>query len=287
MQKIIENEDGRSEMTVSTVKSVEWGKKCLNLWKNFGYFGNEFCLIFFEKANLPENSVFYVNQAYQSMKDGKKVCYTDVYILAQIMLLSQQSKDIESYEPKENEVKILRARYKPIGSEFLGTENCIALITVRNDAQEQFFDYGYTKENATVLYSTRKLKIPNSFKTTIFGQHRMQYERGAFDGEKHSNIYFYLPSTVDRNEKINKYLSSVNLKPFAVNLDDIAEGFNPADPNFNRSAVVEFMKKVAPQSSQKLKRNENAFLSTVSHDNEKLLWPGGKRTQNDKLVLTY
>ena len=29
----------------------------------------------------------------------------------------------------------------------------------------------------------------------------MQYEGGAFDEQKSSNIYFYLPSTRDRNEK--------------------------------------------------------------------------------------
>ena len=142
----------------------------------------------------------------------------------------------------------------------MGIENCLALITIRNDPQEQFFNYGYNKENDKVLYSTRKLKIPNSVKTTIFGQHRMQYEGGVFDGEKHSNIYFYLPSTVDRNEKINKYLHSVHLKPFAVNPADIAQGFNPTDPNLKRSAVVEYMKRVVLQNSQNLKRNADAFF---------------------------
>ena len=29
----------------------------------------------------------------------------------------------------------------------------------------------------------------------------MQYEGGTFRGEKYSNLYFYLPSIVDRNEK--------------------------------------------------------------------------------------
>ena len=46
------------------------------------------------------------------------------------------------------------------------------------------------------------------------------------------------------------------------------------------------MKKVAEQSSQNLKRNADAFLSSINHDNEKLLWPGGKRIQPDKFVLT-
>ena len=141
MKKVIENRDERSEMLVSTVKGEEEGKqKCINLWQDFGYFGTESCDFSIEKANLPENSVFYVNQGYRSMKDGKKVYYIDVFILAQIMPLAHQPKDIESYEPKDNEVKILRTRYDPISGEFLGIENWLALITVRNDPQEQFLD---------------------------------------------------------------------------------------------------------------------------------------------------
>ena len=139
MKNVVENGDDRPEMTVSTVKDQDRIKKSLNLWKRLGYFGIETCDFSIEKANLPENSVFYINQSFQSWKGDKKVYYTDVFILAQIMPLSHQPKDIESYEPKEDEVRILRASYDSISGEFLGTENCIALITVRNDPQEQFF----------------------------------------------------------------------------------------------------------------------------------------------------
>ena len=97
MKKVIQNGDDRSEMTVSTVKDQDRIKKCLNLWEKFGYFGTETCDFSIEKANLPENSVFYINQACQSWKDDKKVYYTDVFILAQIMPLAHQPKDIENY----------------------------------------------------------------------------------------------------------------------------------------------------------------------------------------------
>ena len=132
--------------------------------------------------------------------------------------------------------------------------------------------------------------MPNSFKMTIFGQHRMhrmQDEGGAFNTQDFSQIYFYLPSTVDRNEKINKYMTSVNLKPFAINHTEFGDQFNPADLDFDRSVMVELMKKVALQSSQNLKRNADVFLSTVTHDNDKLLWSGGKGTQNEKYALMY
>ena len=92
------------------------------------------------------------------------------------MPLAQQPKDIESNVPRENEVNILRPRYNIITDEFLGIEYCIALITVRNDVDEQLFYYVYNKDNSKLMFSTKKLKIPSSFKSTIFGQHRMRYE---------------------------------------------------------------------------------------------------------------
>ena len=100
-------------MTVSTVNGEEKVKKSINLWENFGYFGTESCHFSIKKANLPENTVFYINQAYQSFKDGEKVYYIDVFIIAQMMPLAHQPKDIESYELKEDEVKIFKGEVRP------------------------------------------------------------------------------------------------------------------------------------------------------------------------------
>ena len=236
---------------------------------------------------MPENTLFYVNQGYQSYKDNKKVYYNDIFIIAQIMPLAHQPKDIKSYVLNDDEVKILRSRYDPVSGEFLGIEYCIAVITVRNDPEEQFFDYGYSKDNSKTLYSTRKVKIPSSFKSTVFGIYKNKYEGGAFSDELSSKIFFYLPSTVDRNEKIMKHLTSVYLKPFKVNHEAIGENFDPASNDFVRESVISYMKKVAEQSSQNLKRNADAFLSTFKHDNEKLLWLGGKRTKSQKFAVTY
>ena len=42
------------------------------------------------------------------------------------MPLTHQPKDIESYELKENKVKILRAKYDVVSGEFFGIEYCVA-----------------------------------------------------------------------------------------------------------------------------------------------------------------
>ena len=260
MTKIFESGNDRTEMTLSTnATTQEKPIKCINMWKNYGFFGAESCDFSIEKANMPENTLFYINQGYQSYKDAKKVYYNDVYTIAQIMPLALQPKDIESYELKDNEVKILRARYDPISGEFLGIEYCVGFITVKNNVDEQFFDYRYNKDNSKLLYSTKKLKIPSCFKATVFGQHKMQYEGGAFSEENFSQIFFYLPSTVDRSEKINKYLTSVHLKPFHVHISDLGENLNPP-LNFGRSAVVSYMRKVAEELTKPEKKCRRIFI---------------------------
>ena len=152
MTKIIESGIDRTEMTLSTNSTEEKPVKCINMWKKHGFFGTESCDFDIEKANMPENTILYVNQGYQSYKDGYIVYYNDLYIIVQIMPLAQQPKDIESYQLKDDEVKILRAQYDPISGEFLGIEYFVGLIIVKNDADEQCFDYGYNKDNWKLLY---------------------------------------------------------------------------------------------------------------------------------------
>ena len=176
-----------------------------------GFFNLQLCIFSLEKPNLPENTIFYINQGYLSYKDNKKVYYNDVFIIGQITPLQNQPENIDEYVPEENEVKIWRPKNDAKTGIFLGIEYCLAYLTVRNDLYEQFFDYGYSKENSKILYSTHKMKILSSFSTTLFSRHRIQYESGAFGETDISNIFFFFSSTVDRLEEINKYLGSVNL----------------------------------------------------------------------------
>ena len=273
-------------MSISTKKEDKKKPTAITIWTYDGFFQGECSNFNLEIANLPENTLFYVNEGYISYKDGKKCYYNDIYIVAQIMPLAHQPKDIESYECKDDKVKILRALHDPENGKFLGIEYCVALITVREDLDEQFFDYGYVKSDSKTLYLTVKNKIPSSFKATCFGFLKNRFEAGALSEQDYSKVFFYLPSTVDRCEEINKYMASVFLRPFIVNVKDLGDDFNPA-VSFDRAAVVSYMKKVAEQSSQNLKRNADAFLSKIKHDNETLIWPSGKRMVSDKFALTY
>ena len=61
---------GKTEMKISTDNESE--KKKSNLWENFGYFDSVPVTFSIEKANLPENTLFYLNQGYQTYKYDKK-----------------------------------------------------------------------------------------------------------------------------------------------------------------------------------------------------------------------
>ena len=52
-------------------------------------------------------------------------------------------------------------------------------------------------------------------------------------------------------------------------------------------SVLNVLKKIVDYSPQKLKKNADAYLATVLHNNDTLLWPGGKRTQSNKFALSY
>ena len=82
LKKVYENGDNRTEMSLSTTKKDEKKTNSVTMWANNGFFADECCDFSLEKANLPENTLFYMNQGYQSYKDGKKCYYNDIYIVA-------------------------------------------------------------------------------------------------------------------------------------------------------------------------------------------------------------
>ena len=97
---------------------------------------------------------------------------------------------------------------------------------------EPFFDYGYSKENSKVLYSNHKMRIPNSFSATIFNRHQIHIESLTLNFQGH----FFLPSTTDQIEDINRYINSVNLVPTDINQNKFeAEGrnFDPSKLDFD------------------------------------------------------
>ena len=96
----------RTEMSLLTNNS-EKTPKSVSMWKDFGFFGSEICEFNIEKINMPKNTLFYANQRYQSYKDNKKVYYSDIFIIAQIMPLAHQLKTSKVTILKMTKLKFL------------------------------------------------------------------------------------------------------------------------------------------------------------------------------------
>ena len=50
-----------------------------------------------EKANMPEMTALYVNQAYLSYKDNKKIYYYEFFIIGQVTLRLDPPEDLKNY----------------------------------------------------------------------------------------------------------------------------------------------------------------------------------------------
>ena len=162
-----------------------------DLWSKEGFFRSQDCDFSLEKGNVPKMTIFYLNQAYLSYKDNKKVYYTDVYIIGQVVSLLNPPEDLKNYQLKSDKTKLIKPKYDPVSGQVLGLSKSLGYLTVRGDEQEHFFDYGFNKENSKILYSTHKMKIPNSFSMTIFNRHRIRYESGAFSETDFCNVFFF------------------------------------------------------------------------------------------------
>ena len=191
----------KSQLLLS-FKDDDPSKGSENIWPQFGFFGEKRLDLTILKANFPELTLCYINQAHVSVvKGGEKALYCDI-ILGQIMPLANIDPliNINTYEPEDNEAVIYVPMYNTETGLYYGLSKELGLITLRGDAEERFFSYGFNKEKSALLYCTMKTALPTTFTVTCFQKHKQllldQNELGA----KQSDIFFFLPATFDRKE---------------------------------------------------------------------------------------
>ena len=94
--------------TTLTAKKASFKRNTTDVWKNYRYFNQQACGFSVEKTNLPEMRILYINQAYQSYKDNKKIYYCDYFIVGQVTPCLNRREDLENYECQPNEAKNYR-----------------------------------------------------------------------------------------------------------------------------------------------------------------------------------
>lgn len=116
------------------------------------------------KPNFPEKNLAYVNPGSAAPVKSELTIYLDSVILGQPIPEMNNSDNIEEYECKPKEVKLITPLYDVDSGKFLGLEKRLAFFLVRGDQDEAFFSYGYDKSRSKKLYSTSKKLLPNIFR---------------------------------------------------------------------------------------------------------------------------
>ena len=105
-------------VAVNDIGSVEVSEE--KVQSNYCLFEARKCDYNMEKVNFPKNSLIYVNQAYLAKQKHKKIYYCDYYILGKIVEASNPPQNIDSYELKKKEVKMVRLKNNSETIDFIG-----------------------------------------------------------------------------------------------------------------------------------------------------------------------
>ena len=73
------------------------------VWKENGFVKEVKSEMNIEKANVPENTLLYINQGFIStVKSGELAMYVHNFIIGQLIIAANQPEDINEYSCKEN-----------------------------------------------------------------------------------------------------------------------------------------------------------------------------------------
>ena len=255
------------------------------VWLESVFFGDQRAELTILKANFPENTLCYINQDSVSLvKGGEKALYLDFVVLGQLIPTANVDPeiDLDTHVFKENEVIMYCPVCNKSAGIYGGLTRKLGYITLRGDDKERFYSYGYNKEKSSLLYCPMKTPLPNIFNCTAFKKHLPFLLDENQIKTKFSNMFLYLPSTLDRKDDFLKWKDHVHLHPIDLNFDDLPEitgnkEMNPSLLNNKdlRGEVVgvyyKLMKKIVEISNQNLVRNSDAYISNggkIDPDNE-------------------
>ena len=270
-------------MVVANIEGVQ--KSGEEIWQKEGYFGKVNAEYSCHKNDFTENCVIYINQGYLTLKDRDSIIYCDYIILGQIVpFKSQPESDIDEFISKDKKfVKIYLPIYDSATGDFLGVNEAVGYIMLRNQEDEVFLSYGYSEEHASTLFCHQKQPIPNVFRGTAFNSHRLSTH--LENKSVMSDICFYLPSITDRKEDINKYKSMVSLLPVTSTIKD-TNVFSPEGYEFNpkhldesgknlacaREILYSYFKNVAKVSNSNLIQNVYALMKKKGIPHSSVKW---------------
>ena len=118
------------------------------------------------KPNFPENTLVYINNNSNTPVKGGHALYLEYVIIGQILLMANLPPgiDLDKDDYKDNEVFIFNAE----NGLYRGLTKKLGYVTLRGDLNENFYSYGFDKQNSEVLFGTVRQPLPNIFQCTAF-----------------------------------------------------------------------------------------------------------------------
>ena len=160
------------------------------------------------------------NQGTSStLKAGDYAIYLDYVVLTQIIPANASPPDIGNYFLRENEVIFNIPLYNTKTGHFRGVKKWLVFIMIRGNLDEVIFSYECNEGKSKTLYASLKHPLPNIFEGTAFKKYA-----GMLVEEKQNqespDLFFFLPLTTDRKEKMNKFFGNIHLHPVDFPYDD-------------------------------------------------------------------
>ena len=248
--------------------------KSENIWSQPDFLGEQRADLTIQKASFPDMTLTYVDQAHVTLvKGGEKAIFCDYVILAQIMLLANIDPliNLDTYEPKDNEVVIYVPMYNTVTGLYLGLTKKLGLITLQGDAEKWFFLMVIVRKKNALLYCSMKAPLSNTFSSTCF-QKCKQYLLDQNKLGSQSELFFFLPATLDRKEDFLQWKDNVNSHPIDLSINELKNEMSliTLDPSLLQNKQLraslkpgfdKVMEKIAELSNQNLVRNSDAFMS--------------------------
>ena len=169
LSKEASNKDQQLKTQMFASFQDDESKNTEHVWQESDFFDDHRSDLTIPKANFPENTLVYVNQGLVSLvKSGGQEIYLEFVVLGQLMpdVTPDPSINLDTFQ--ENESLLYVPVYNKATVLYGGLTKKLAHITLRGDATERFYSYGYSKEKSTLLYCTMKHPLPNIFHCTAF-----------------------------------------------------------------------------------------------------------------------
>ena len=263
-----------------SVQDDDDSKYTEKIWLESDYFGDQWSNLTILKANVPENTLVYVNQGSVSLvKGGGQAIYLEFVVCGQLMPIANPDPTInlETHVFKENQALLYEPIYNKTTGLYGDLTKKLAYITLR------FYNYGYFKEKST--FSMKSIAVwRNIFHYTAFKKHHGFILDENQKQAKFSNMFLYLPSILDRKEDFLQWKDHVHLHPVDVSYEELKAINNGGDMNPAlldhkevtirkevTGAYYKMMEKITEVSNKNLIRNSDVYISNggkVDRDNE-------------------